>query len=49
MEKLTRVEAIRRWNEARKQKEKMIAKMREVLYEDYKKRTGKEPLTFNVL
>ena len=40
MEKITKAEALRRWNSA---------KMREMLYDDYKTRTGEEPVTFNVL
>lgn len=49
MERLTRDEAFLRWNKAKKQKKEMVAKMREFLYEDYKNRTGEEPLIFNVL
>ena len=49
MEKITREEALRRWNSAKAQKKELVEKMRKMLYEDYKARTGEEPLTFNVL
>lgn len=49
MERITREEALRRWNSAKTQKKAMVEKMRKMLYEDYKSRTGEEPLTFNVL
>ena len=49
MEKITRAEAIKRWESAKAQKKVMVEKMRKILYEDYKARTGEEPLTFNVL
>lgn len=49
MEKITREEALKRWESAKKQKKVMVEKMRKALYEDYKARTGEEPLTFNVL
>ena len=49
MEKITREEALKRWESAKKQKKAMVEKMRKALYEDYKARTGEEPLTFNVL
>ncbi len=48
MEKITRAEAIKRWESAKAQKKVMVEKMRKMLYEDYKARTGEEPLTFNV-
>lgn len=49
MEKITKAEALRRWNSAKEQKKAMIEKMRKMLYEDYKARTGEDPITFNVL
>lgn len=49
MEKITKAEALRRWNSAKKQKKAMVEKMRKMLYEDYKARTGEDPITFNVL
>lgn len=49
MEKITKAEALRRWNSAKEQKKAMVEKMRKMLYEDYKARTGEEPVTFNVL
>lgn len=47
--KITREEAIRRWNSAKASKKAMVEKMRKILYEDYKQRTGEEPVRFNVL
>ena len=47
--KLTREEAIRRWNLAKATKKAMVEKMRSALYDDYKSRTGEEPARFNVL
>ena len=49
MEKITKAEALRRSNSAKEQKKAMVEKMRKMLYEDYKTRTGEEPITFNVL
>ena len=49
MEKITREEALKHWESAKIQKKAMVEKMRKELYEDYKARTGEEPLTFNVL
>lgn len=49
MERMTREEAIRRWNSAKAQKKEMVEKMRKMLYEDYKARMGEEPLRFNAL
>lgn len=49
MEKITREEALKRWESAKIQKKAMVEKMRKALYEDYKARAGEEPLTFNVL
>lgn len=49
MDNITREEALRRWTSAKEQKREMVEKMRKVLYEDCKARTGEEPLTFNVL
>lgn len=49
MGKLTREEALKRWNAAKASKKAMVEKMQKVLYEDYKERTGEEPLNFNVL
>ena len=46
MNKLTREEALRRWKSAKATKKSMVDKM---LYEDYKLRTGEEPVRFNVL
>lgn len=48
MEKITKAEALRRWNSAKEQKKAMVEKMRKMLYEDYKARTGEDPITFNV-
>ena len=47
--KLTREEALRRWKLATTTKKEMVEKMRQVLYDDHKSRTGKEPGRFNVL
>ena len=47
--KLTREEAIRRWNAAIATKRAAVEKMKKMLSEDYKLRTGKEPVGFNVL
>ena len=47
--KLTREEALRRWDSAKATKKAMVEKMQRVLYADYKARTGEEPLQFNVL
>lgn len=47
--KLTREEAVRRWNLAKATKKMMVEKMRQTLYDDYKSRTGEEPVRFNVL
>ena len=49
MEKITKAEALRRWNSAKEQKKAMVEKMRKMLYEDYKARTGEDHITFNVL
>ena len=49
MDKITREEALRRWESAKGQKKDMVEKMREMLYEEYKARTGEEPVSFNVL
>lgn len=49
MNKLTREEALRRWESAKATKKAMIDKMQKMLYEDYKLRTGEEPVNFNVL
>ena len=49
MGKITKAEALRRWNSAKEQKKAMVEKMRKMLYEDYKARTGEDPITFNVL
>ena len=49
MEKITKAEALRRWNSAKEQKKAMVEKMRKMLYEDYKARTREDPITFNVL
>ena len=47
--KLTREEALRRWKSAKATKMAMVEKMQKMLYEDYKARTGMEPVQFNVL
>lgn len=47
--KLTREEAIKRWKASKETKRKMVEKMKNMLYEDYKARTGCEPVAFNVL
>lgn len=47
--KLTREEVLKRWNTSKEAKKRMVAKMKEILYEDYKTHTGKEPQRFNVL
>ena len=44
MNKLTREEAL-----AKATKKAMVDKMQKMLYEDYKLRTGEEPVRFNVL
>lgn len=49
MNKLTREEALRRWNSAKATKRAMVEKMQKSLYEDYKLSTGEEPVRFNVL
>ena len=49
MNKLTREEALRRWKSAKATKIAMVDKMQKMLYEDYKLRTGEEPVRFNVL
>ena len=49
MNKLTREEALRRWESAKATKKVMVDKMQKMLYEDYKLRTGEEPARFNVL
>lgn len=49
MAKITREEAIRRWKAAKATKKAMIEKMQKMLYEDYKARTGEEPVKFNIL
>lgn len=47
--KLTREEALRRWNLAKATKRAMVEKMRKAMYDEYKSRTGEEPNRFNVL
>lgn len=47
--KLTREEALRRWSLAKATKRAMVEKMRKVMYDEYKARTGEEPNRFNVL
>ena len=47
--KLTREEAVRRWNAAIATKRAMVEKMQKSLYEDCKMSTGEEPVKFNVL
>ena len=49
MAKITREEAIRRWKAAKATKKARIEKMQKMLYEDYKARTGEEPVKFNIL
>ena len=49
MNKLTREEALRRWKSSKATKKAMGDKMQKMLYEDYKLRTGEEPVRFNVL
>jgi len=49
MDKITREEALKRWESAKKQKKNMVERMREMLYEEYKARTGEEPVSFNML
>lgn len=46
---ITKEEAQRRWKASKETKEKMVEKMKVMLYEDYKTRTGVEPVAFNVL
>ena len=46
---MTREEVLRRWATSKATKQQMVEKMKEMLYEDYKLRMGKEPLKFNVL
>ena len=38
MDKITREEALKRWESAKKQKKNMVERMREMLYEEYKAR-----------
>ena len=47
--KLTREEAIRRWNAAKATKKAMVEKMQKSLFEECKMATGEEPVRFNVL
>ena len=49
MDEITREEALKRWESAKKQKKDMVERMCEMLYEEYKARTGEEPVSFNVL
>ncbi len=42
-------EALRRWKSSKATKKAMVDKMQKMLYEDYKLRTGEEPVRFNVL
>ena len=49
MDKITREEALKRWESAKKQKKNRVERMRKMLYEEYKARTGEEPVSFNVL
>ena len=49
MNKLTREEALRRWQSATATKKAMVDKMQKMIYEDYKQQTGEEPVNFNVL
>lgn len=44
MDNITREESLRRCDSAKAQKREMVEKMRKVLYEGYKARTGEEPL-----
>lgn len=46
--KITREEALKRWNAAKATKKAMVEKMQKALFEEYKARTGEEPLQFNV-
>lgn len=46
---ITREEALRRWKASKEIKSKMVEKMKDMLYEDFKTRTGNEPTVFNVL
>lgn len=49
MNKLTREEALRRWQSAKATKKAMVDKMQKMLYEDYKLRTDEEPVNFKVV
>ena len=49
MNKLKREEALRRWKSAKATKKAMVDKMQKMLYEDYKLRTGEEPVNFKVV
>lgn len=42
--KVTREEAIRRWNAAKEGKRNLMAKLETLVRKSYKERTGKEPL-----
>lgn len=42
--KMTREEALKRWNEAKATKKAMVEKMQKVLYEEYKARIGEKPM-----
>lgn len=45
---ITREEALRRWNAAKENRRKIIERMKVMLYEEIKVRTGKEITDFNV-
>lgn len=46
---ITREEALRRWKTSKEIKRNMVERMKDMLYEDFKARTGEEPTVFNVL
>lgn len=46
---ITREEALKRWKSSKETKKAMVKKLKNILYEDYKARTGSEPVAFNVL
>lgn len=47
-EKLTREEALRRWEAAKATKRRMMEKLEKLARDSYKNRTGEEPLAIEV-
>lgn len=46
--KLTREEALRRWNAAKETKRRMVEKLEQLVRTSYVERTGKEPIGVEV-